>query len=328
VPPLLSARPRPLSFPRPAPHSSIPLPTEAEKTPVPKTPPACASYRSYRGIGRSVNYSQARACAWQERLAQKADLGQNKEEPYAWVAGGSLILADIYFNGAGVKRDIPLAMRFACESEEGMAMLARPDIAKLKGSLRAHTPFEFCDYSASTFTINFCSGYVSEVEDDRRSRYYNSLQSSMIPEQKVAFEKLLAAQNSYIEAHASEVDQGGTIRVVRTIRSQAILKDLFHTEVVHFEGKKWPVLSTTQITMAGALLHHEYEKKLQQLRTQTKEAIDQDAVTAGHLTSVEETWETYRDAWVAFARLHYPAAVALIRAEITLDRYHLLKTIQ
>jgi uncharacterized protein YecT (DUF1311 family) len=309
-------------------YASIPLPAEAEKAPVPKTSPACASYRSYRGIGRPINYSEARACAWQERLAQEADLGQNQEEPAAWVVGGSLILADIYFNGAGVKRDIPLAMRFACESEEGMATLALPDIAKLNGSPRAHGPFEFCDYAASTFTMNFCSAYESEIEDDRRNRYYNSLKSSMNPEQQAAFGKLLAAENAYIEAHASEVDQGGTIRATQTVGSQRILKDLFHTEVVHFERKKWPVLSDKQITMADALLHREYVKKLQQLRTQTKEAIDQGAVTDGNLSSVEETWQTYRNAWVAFARLRYPAAVDVIGAEITLDRCHLLNTIR
>jgi hypothetical protein len=97
-----------------------------------------------------------------------------------------------------------------------MATLALPDIAKLNGSPRAHGLFEFCDYAASTLTMNFCSGYESEIEDDRRSRYYNSLKSSMTPEQQAAFEKLLAAQNAYIEAHASEVDQGGTIRAIRT----------------------------------------------------------------------------------------------------------------
>jgi hypothetical protein len=309
-------------------YASIPLPTEAEKAPVPKTPPACASYRSYRGIRRPVNYSEARACAWQERLAQKADLGQNQEEPTAWVVGGSLILADIYFNGAGVKRNIPLAMRLACESEEGMATLALPEIAKLSSSPPAGRLFEFCDYAATTFTMNFCTGYESQIEDDRRSDYYNSLKASMTPEQKAAFEKLFAAQNAYIEAHASEVDQGGTIRVIRTVGSQGILKDLFHTEVVHFERKKWPVLSDNQVTMADALLHREYVKKLQQFQTQTKESIDQGAVTADHLSRVEETWQTYRDAWVAFARLRYPAAVDVIRAEITLDRYRLLKTIQ
>jgi hypothetical protein len=69
-------------------------------------------------------------------------------------------------------------------------------------------------------------------------------------------------------------------------------------------------------------------KKLQQLRKQTKESIDQGAVTAGHLSSVEEIWQIYRDAWIAFARLRYPEAVAVIRAEVTLDRHRLLKTIR
>jgi hypothetical protein len=308
-------------------YASVPLPAEADRVPAPKTAPACASYRSYKGIGRPVDYSKARACAWRERLAQKAGLGQNQAEPTAWVVGGSLILADIYINGAGVKRNVPLAMRFACESEEGMAMLALPYIKKFNGSPSTHGPFEFCDYAATTFTMNFCSGYASEIEDDRRSRYYNSLKSSMPPEQRTAFEKLLAAKDAYIRAHALEVDQGGTIRDIRTMGSQSILEDLFHTEVVHFERKEWPKLSKNQITMANALLHSEYEKKLKQLRTQTNEAIDQGAVTADHLSNVEETWKAYRDAWVTFAHLRYPAAVAVIRAKITLDRYHLLKTI-
>jgi hypothetical protein len=309
-------------------YASIPLPAEAEKAPVPHTPPACASYRSYRGVRRPVNYSEARACAWQERLAQKADLGQNQEEPIAWVVGGSLILADIYFNGAGVKRNVPLAMRFACESEQGMAMLALPEIAKPNGSPHAHGPFEFCDYAATTFTMNFCSGYASEIEDDRRSRYYNSLESSMTVEQQAAFEKLLAALNAYIEVHASEVDQGGTIRAIRTAGSQGILKELFHTELIHFEHKKWPVLSDHQIRTADDLLRGEYEKTLQQLRTQTRESVNGDAITATHVYAVEKTWEEYRDAWVAFASLRYPATIANIRAQITLDRYRLLKTIR
>jgi hypothetical protein len=138
-------------------YESVPLPAEAEKAPAPKSFPDCASYRSYRGIGRPQNYAEARACGWQERLAQKADLSQNPKEPSAWIIGGSLTLADIYINGAGVQRNIPLAMRFACESEEGMATLALPEISKLKDSPHTDKPFEFCDYAASTITMNFCA---------------------------------------------------------------------------------------------------------------------------------------------------------------------------
>jgi len=125
--------------------TSVPLPADAEETPTPTIFPACASYRSYRGIGRTTNYAEARACAWQERKAQQVNLPQNQAEPTAWIVGGSLILADIYFNGAGVKRNIPLAMRFACEAEEAMVRLASPDIAKASESSHPANPFEFCD---------------------------------------------------------------------------------------------------------------------------------------------------------------------------------------
>jgi hypothetical protein len=150
----------------------------------------------------------------------------------------------------------------------------------------------------------------------------------MTPEQQAVFEKLLAAQKAYTKAHALEVDQGGSIRGIRTAGSQRILKELFHTDVVHFERKKWPTLSANQTTAADAWLQREYENAVQQLRKQTKDSIDQGAVTAGNLSAVEETWQDYRDAWITFARLRYPGAVALIRAKITLDRSRLLKTIR
>jgi hypothetical protein len=308
-------------------YASVPLPAEADTAAVPTTPPACASYRSYRGIGRPVNYSEARACAWKERLAQKADLGQNEQEPIAWVVGGSLILADIYFNGSGVKANIPLAMRLACESEEGMVKVAAPDVAKLGVSRPVHGRFEFCEYALSTFMMNFCAAYASQIEDEHRSRYFDSLKSSMTPQERTAFERLLSAQDAYVEAHASEVDQGGTIRGVRTIGSKAILKDLFQMDVVNFERKKWPALSDKEIRLAEAWLHREYENKLRQLRTRTKEEIELGTVAAEQLAGVERTWQTYRDAWVAFARLRYPSAVDVIRSKVTLERYRLLKTI-
>ncbi|MGO4518492.1 lysozyme inhibitor LprI family protein [Terriglobus sp. 2YAB30_2] len=306
-------------------YASVPLPAEAQTVPAPKVFPACASYRSYRGIGQAVNYAEARACAWQERLAQKAKLAQNPDQPTSWVVGGSLILADLYVNGAGVQRNVPLAMRFACETEEWMATGALPEIEKRARGNRE--PFEFCDYAGNTFTMNFCSGYASEIKDERRSHYYNSLKSSMDPEQKEAFGKLLAAQNAYVDAHISEVYQGGTIRTIRTLGSQEILNDLFRGEITHFERKQWPVLSANQIATSDVLLQREYEKKVKGLRTQPKEAIDEGAVTADGLSSAETAWEAYRDAWVAFARVRYPSAVDAIRAQITLDRYRLVKTI-
>ena len=308
-------------------YTSIPLPPEAESSPAPKSPPACASYRSYRGLGRPINYSEARACAWQERLAQKADFGQAPKEPTAWVVGGSLILADIYFNGAGVKRNIPLAIRFACEAEAATAELALSEMAKLRIPPHRQRPFEFCDYAATTFSENFCSDYASQIAEDRRNRYYNSLKSSMPPEQQAAFEKLLAAKTAYIQTHAFEVDQEGTIRVVRTIGSETILENLFHAELVQFERKQWPGLSEHLITTSDTSLQDEYNNTLQRLQARPKDEAGDEAVSVDDISKVEKSWEAYRDAWTHFAHLRYPAAADSIRAEITLDRCRLLKTI-
>jgi hypothetical protein len=123
------------------------------------------------------------------------------------------------------------------------------------------------------------------------------------------------------------VDQGGTIRAFRTISSENILKDLFRTEVVHFESRRWPALSAKQIASADDVLHRAYEAKVEELSKQTKESLEQGAVSADNLSKAEGNWERYREAWVEFARLRYPGAVEAIRAEITLRRCSLIKTI-
>ena len=149
----------------------------------------------------------------------------------------------------------------------------------------------------------------------------------MNTEQKTAFEKLLAARDAYVKEHALEVDQGGTIRSIRTMGSQNILGNLFHTDVVRFERKKWPELSERQIARADSSMQSEYEKTLLRLKARPKDETYQGAVTAENLAKVQESWKAYREAWVAFARLRYPPAIDAIRAEITLERYRLLKTI-
>lgn len=309
-------------------YAAVPLPAEAKRVQPPIASPDCASYRSYRGIGRPVNYTAARACAWKERLAQQAQMRQNQKEPLAWVVGGSLILADIYFNGAGVPRNVPLALRFACEFEEGTARLAFPEVAKLNGKPPAGGRFEFCDYGATTFSMNFCNGYESEIAGDRRARYYESLKARMNSEQRAAFDKLLAAEHAYVETHALEVYQGGTIRTIRTLGSKDILDNLFRAEMAHYERNDWPGLSAHRIATADGLLQQAYEEALRQLSQESKDDIEDGAVTPANLSKAETAWEAYRDAWAAFARARYPAAASAVRAQIVLDRYRLVKTIK
>ena len=114
---------------------------------------------------------------------------------------------------------------------------------------------------------------------------------------------------------------------MRTLGSEHILENLFHAEVGHYERKEWPALSAGQIAAADGWLQHACETTLQHLGEESEEDIRDGAVTAENFSKAEKAWEGYRDAWVAFARVRYPDAEKAIRAQITLDRYRLVKTI-
>ena len=110
--------------------ASVPLPPEAVVS-KPTVFPACESYKFYAGIGRPVDYAAARTCAWKERTAQLAKLPQNAEAPTAWAIGGDLILVNLYANGLGIPRSLPLALHLACEDGSGIATDAIGDLGQI-----------------------------------------------------------------------------------------------------------------------------------------------------------------------------------------------------
>jgi hypothetical protein len=102
-------------------YEETPLPAEALAVAAPKRWPFCNSYKFYAGTHTKADYEAARKCAWSERLASQAGL-----EPlylFGRAFGGSAMLTMLYSNGEGVEKNIPLAIRFACES--GWALRAR-----------------------------------------------------------------------------------------------------------------------------------------------------------------------------------------------------------
>jgi hypothetical protein len=178
-------------------YSGTPLPKEALKVVQPAESPDCASYKSYAGIGRSTDYFAARECAWKERLAQQAGLQQNPKAPISWVIGGSTILADIYANGLGIPRNLPLAIRLACEVKEGLVGDALDEFeARAANPEKPSKRFDLCDYGGSTFQMNFCSSYQSEVAAENRERKIRTLSASWTPEQRSLFKRVEAEEKT------------------------------------------------------------------------------------------------------------------------------------
>jgi len=304
--------------------SAISLPAEAATLGAVKQSPDCASYKWYRGIGREQNLSLARQCAWTERAAQLANLPQNPNEPTAWVVGGGLILADIYWNGAGVDQNRPLAIQLICENDAELANLALDELRKNPKLATTTRAFEFCDYATTTFTMGFCTGYKSEIQQSKSADFERTLAAKMSPSAQAAFAKLQAARDAYITAHASEVDQGGSIRAMRTLSSQQMLRDQFHADLLHFENATTSPKSTKDF---DALLAQSLAEKSKALAAQTEESIGQGAVTSDGLQQAQSAWELYRTAWLNFAQQRYPAKLEAVRQQITKERYLWIKSI-
>jgi uncharacterized protein YecT (DUF1311 family) len=286
-----------------------PLPAEAAQVMPPKSWPECNSYKLYSGIGTKVDYGAARKCAWQERLAQLADL-----EPrfsVASVFGGSAMLTVLYANGNGVDRNIPLALRFACEAGGAPAEIdgRLAYLESIRKGDSARTPhFDFCDDITSGFMMGFCAARSSELGDRDRSHDLSVIEGRMTPAQKEAFSHLVNSQSAYAHAHAAgEIDLSGTARAMYQIDAEDTLRDDFIAALQSFEAGKPPSGNSETYRDADEQLNTAYGKTIADA---DKHKTEYGAVQPSLIRDAEREWLKYRDAFVAFAKLRYHAVPA------------------
>ncbi len=279
-----------------------PLPSEASQVPAPKQWPECNSYKLYSGIGTKVDYAAARQCAWSERLAQLADL--QPKYTTASLFGGSAMLTVLYANGEGVDQNKSLALRFACESE-----LSDPGIQDIeKLPIQPHIiqkKFRYCDEAMTTFEMNFCAAYDSEAAAQQRLDSLDTLMQKWPPRDRNAFKFLQKASDDYIEAHGREVYQGGTIRNLRTNEVEERQRDKFLKAIQLFESGHLPKGSHADFERADIDLNATYKKTLTLAAAQDFQD-DNGLIKPEEIRNAERAWLKYRDAWVDFARIHYP----------------------
>jgi uncharacterized protein YecT (DUF1311 family) len=287
-----------------------PLPAEGLAVPAPETWPDCDSYKSYSGIGRKVNFAEARQCAWSERLAQQANLEPRYSDES--VFGGSAMLTVLYANGEGIPRNIPLAIRFACEAGGApMEIELRTKHLESLGTAASENSakFSFCDDITSGFMQGFCTARDSEIRDQTRAETLNALVSHFTPAQHLAFDKLNKSEETYALAHASgEIDLSGTARAMFQIEAQDTLRDDFLAALQLFEQGKFPNGSTAQYSEADERLNSAYRGALSDAEEHKSDYGG--AVQPTGIRDAERAWLQYRDAWIAFAKLRYPSVPA------------------
>lgn len=290
-------------------YSATPLPPETALVSLPKAWPDCNSYKLYSGIGTKVDYVAARRCAWSERLAQQADL--EPRYTVASVFGGSAVLTELYTNGEGVQKDLPLALRFTCEADGAPAEISGriEDIeSRFAKSDPTSKKFDFCDDITSGFMEGFCAAYGSEFADQKRIAAVGALSARMSAAQREAFNQLDKLQQTYAHAHAAgEIDTSGTARAMYEIDAEDALREDFLAALQSFEAGKFPNGSVQTYQDADARSNSIYHKVMNDAEQHKDEY---GAVKPEGIRAAERAWLKYRDTWVTFAKLRYPNVAA------------------
>ena len=215
------------------------------------------------------------------------------------------MLTVLYANGEGVSQDKPLALRFACESELSDSGLE--DIRKLP--THAHLTakkFRYCDEAMTTFAMNFCAAYDSEIAKQKRQDVLDALMRQWPQTDREAFAALQKSEDEYVMAHSrGEVYQGGTIRNLRMNGVEEHQRDEFLAAIQKFEKGDLPSGSKVGFQRADADLNATYKKALA-LASEQDFKDDDGLIQPSGIRDAERAWLKYRDAWVEFAMVHYP----------------------
>lgn len=216
------------------------------------------------------------------------------------------MLTVLYANGEGVKQNLPLAERFACEAGGAPAEISirLEDLESREKPTTNRTEFDFCNDITSGFMEGFCAAYGSELADQKRADHILGLSTSMGDDQRRAFDQLVEAEKTYARAHADgEIDTSGTARAMYQIDAEDSLRDDFIAALQSFAEKKdLPRGSAADYRESDDQLNAVYRSTIAEAEIHKTEY---GAVQPEGIRNAERAWLHYRDLFVKFAHLQY-----------------------
>lgn len=293
----------------------------------------CDSRRLYYGQdgeGLKLDYVAARHCAYAERAASR-----DKHSPFGGsdtAFGGSGTLMMLYANGQGVKRNLALAKRFACEYG-GAPMEVEGRLHHLdeiaKGADRAS--FDLCDDITSGMMMGFCAGRDGDFAAIRRDRRWTALQSSWTPTQREALATLRDKAKAYFDdVSREETDMSGTMRGVFATGAFEALDRTLLDDIVRFEAGERPVQKASDFASADKALNDQYRETMAKLDAGKgpNGFGDYGTIMPDGVRTTQRSWLLYRDAWVRFVAVRWPKTPAdTWKAWLTIERTRALRAL-
>ncbi len=273
----------------------------------------CDAEALYYGQGEPRDDVKARQCA----------VLQSKQGNDDRFFSGKAILMQVYANGRGVARNLPLATALACAIESAPAendgrvahlqsMAAAPAGAK---------PFDICDDITSGFAGGECAARDSLAAGADRERRGAAVAARFPTASRPALTDLKKALETFAQAHGDgEVDQSGTLRGAFVIHAEDMERDQFLQDLTRLADGKWPRAGHAQAVAMDARLNQDYKAALACVAAKTNLST----VKADDVRNAQRAWLSYRDAYVRFATQAAPA----VGADAISARMSKLRTLQ
>lgn len=251
--------------------------------PVPALPASCKVYDYYGKLAQATTsaaeWGGVRACA----VADKNDA----------------VLAMLYANGLGVPRNLDLATQSACRAGGAYAeVTGRIDHLIALQKSPPGTRYDQCDDITSGFMMGVCAGVADTQAEKVRIAYLARLRRQLPPPQVAPFDQLVAATDAFARARSGEIDLSGSGRAAFSLQAQAREKEWLREHLVAFEKGNVKLAPAQPLAAADAELNRTYQAVMR---------LPDTTVDKANVRATQRLWLAYRDAWLAFAALRYPA---------------------
>jgi hypothetical protein len=215
----------------------------------------------------------------------------------------SAVLGMLYANGEGVQRNLPLARQFVCGSSDGVGGDSpADDLGAFEQAIKKGTHYDACDVDSGRSMAYRCTGLQLQLIPEEISREENAITASLPASLEPSFRQLQAARRTFDKASAKLSNEGcengpGCGLFVEEAELRPMSEWLSLLKAIHEDGPApAATISASSFRTLDNQLNLEY----------------QNALTTGDpaIRAADRAWLKYRDAWVQFGTLRWPAVTA------------------
>ncbi len=245
------------------------------------------------------------------------------------------VLAMLYANGTGVKRDIALAIHFTCGSAGTVleeADLIADLVKRREEDADPSDLFDICSQYASGYSFAYCGIRFERLEAAAHDMTTGRIRQSFSPSQLAAFRTLYAHMVIFAENRMErEVGILFSNQVSKQVEARRSEKSNFVEVLVALEsGTAFPQEEPGPQEQPQAAIDALYETLLS-TEADSRDGNDVLADTllsrSGFIES-HRSWQDYYAAWLSFARQRYTApVVARLEKYLSARRFGQIRTI-